>query len=58
MELEENGRHPFLGMDVIRNGCRLDTTVYMQIADCQRTFATLPQSRGRQIQTVTAEHYA
>ena len=27
MELEENGRLPFLGMDVIRNGCCLDTTV-------------------------------
>ena len=28
MELEENGRVPFLGMDIIRNGCRLDTKVY------------------------------
>ena len=28
MELEENGRLPFLGMDVIRNDCCLDTTVY------------------------------
>ena len=28
MELEENGRLPFLGMDVLRNGCRLDATVY------------------------------
>ena len=28
MELEVNGRLPFLGMDIIRNGCRLDTKVY------------------------------
>ena len=28
MELGENGKLPFLGMDVIRNGCRLDTTDY------------------------------
>jgi len=27
MEFEENGRLPFLGMDVIRNGCHLDTMV-------------------------------
>ena len=33
MELEENGRLPFLGMDVIRNGCRLDTTVYRKPMD-------------------------
>ena len=33
MELEENGRLPFLGMDVIRNGCRLDTTVYRKPTD-------------------------
>ena len=28
MELEENGRLPFLGMDIIRNGCHLNTKVY------------------------------
>ena len=28
MELDENGRLPFLGLDIIRNGCRLDTKVY------------------------------
>ena len=28
MELEVNGRLRFLGMDIIRNGCRLDTKVY------------------------------
>lgn len=28
MELQENGTLPLLGMDVIRNGCRLDTMVY------------------------------
>ena len=33
MELEENGRLPFLGMYVIRNGCRLDTTVYRTPTD-------------------------
>ena len=33
IELEENGRLPFLGMDVIRNGCRLDTTVYRKPTD-------------------------
>ena len=33
MEVEENGRLPFLGMDVIRNGCRLDTTVYRKPTD-------------------------
>ena len=27
MDLEENGRLHFLGMDVIRNGCRLDSSV-------------------------------
>ncbi|XP_073237961.1 uncharacterized protein [Porites lutea] len=33
MELEENGKLPFLGMNVIRNGCRLDTTVYRKPTD-------------------------
>lgn len=33
MELEENGRLPFLGMDVIRNDCRLNTTVYRKPMD-------------------------
>jgi len=33
MELEENGRLPFLGMNVIRNGCHLDTTVYRKPTD-------------------------
>ena len=33
MELEENGRHPFLRMNVIRNGCHLDTTVYRNPTD-------------------------
>ena len=33
MELEENGRLRFLEMDVIRNGCRLDTTVYRKPTD-------------------------
>ena len=33
MHLEENGRLPFLGMDVIRNGCRLETTVYRKTTD-------------------------
>ena len=28
IELEENGRLPFLGIDIIRNGCHLDTKVY------------------------------
>ena len=34
MELEENGRLPFLGMNVIRNGCCLDnTTIYRKPTD-------------------------
>ncbi|XP_022782106.1 uncharacterized protein LOC111323083 [Stylophora pistillata] len=33
MELQEYGRLPFLGMDVIRNGCCLDTTVYRKPTD-------------------------
>ena len=33
MELEENGRLPFLGMDIIRNGSRLDTKVYRKPTD-------------------------
>ena len=33
MELEENGRLPFIGMDIIRNGCRLDTKVYRKPTD-------------------------
>ena len=33
MDLEENGKLPFLGMDVIRNGCRLDTTVSRKPTD-------------------------
>ena len=33
MELEENGRLPFFGMDVIRNGCCLDTMVYRKRTD-------------------------
>lgn len=33
MELQENGRLPFLGMDVIRNGCCLDTMVYRKPTD-------------------------
>ena len=27
MDLKENGRLPFLGMDVIRNGCHLENTL-------------------------------
>ena len=33
MDLEVNGRIPFLGMDVIRNGCRPETTVYRKSTD-------------------------
>ena len=33
MELEENGRLPFLGMNVIRSGCCLDTTIYRKPTD-------------------------
>ena len=33
MELEENGTLPFLEMDIIRNGCRLDTKVYRKPTD-------------------------
>ena len=33
MELEENGRLPFLGMEVMKNGCRLDTKVYKKPPD-------------------------
>ena len=33
MELEENGRLPFLGMDIIGNGCHLDTKVYRKPTD-------------------------
>ena len=33
MELEENGRLPFLGMEIIRNGCHLDTKVYRKPTD-------------------------
>ena len=33
MDLDINGRFPFLGMDVIRNGCRRDTTVYRKPTD-------------------------
>ena len=33
MELEENGRLPFLEMEVMKNGCRLDTKVYKKPMD-------------------------
>ena len=33
MEVEQHGRLPFLGMDIIRNGCRLDTKVYRKPTD-------------------------
>ena len=33
MELQENGRLPFLGMNIIRNGSRLDTKVYGKPTD-------------------------
>ena len=33
MELEENGMLPFLGMEIIRNGRRLDTKVYKKPTD-------------------------
>jgi len=33
MELEENGMLPFLGMEIIRNGLRLDTKVYKKPTD-------------------------
>ena len=33
MELEENGRLPFLGMHIIRNGCHLNTKVYRKPTD-------------------------
>ena len=46
MDLEENGRIPFLGIDVIRNGCRVETTVYT-------TTVTLTPDT-----TVTTEHHA
>ena len=33
MELEKNGRLRFLGMNFIRNGCRLDSSVYRKPTD-------------------------
>ena len=33
MELEENGRLPCLGMEVMKNGCTLDTKVYKKLTD-------------------------
>ena len=33
MELEDNGKLPFLGMMIIRNGPRLDTKVYVKPTD-------------------------
>ena len=36
MELEDNGKLPFLGMMVIRNGPRLDTKVYVKSTDTGR----------------------
>ena len=33
MELEENGRLPFLGLKIIKNGLRLDTKVYKRPTD-------------------------
>ena len=33
MELEDNGKLPFLGMGIIRNGPRLDTKVYVKPSD-------------------------
>ena len=33
MELEDNGKLPFLGMMIIRNGPRLDTKVYVKLTD-------------------------
>ena len=33
MELEDNGKLPFLGMVIIRNGPRLDTKVYVKPTD-------------------------
>ena len=49
MELEENGRLPFLGMDAIRNGCRLDTTTENRRTKgfCYTTTVTLtPDTNG------------
>ena len=33
MELEENGKFPFLGMEIIRNSTRLDRQVYRKPTD-------------------------
>jgi len=41
MELEKNGRLPFLGTNVIRNGCSYG----LQEKNGHRAFATLPQPR-------------
>ena len=41
-ELEENGRLPFLGMEVMKNGCSLNTKVYKK-TDGQRATVTLPR---------------
>ncbi|XP_068675512.1 uncharacterized protein [Montipora foliosa] len=42
MELEENGRLPFLGMEVMKNGCQLDTKLYKKptVGYCYTTTAT------------------
>ena len=45
------------GMDVIRNGCRLDTMVYRKPTDKGLLLHYHSHVR-RQIQMVTAEHYA
>ena len=43
MELEDNGKIPFLGMVIIRNGPRLDTKVYVKPTDTGHAFIALPK---------------
>ena len=43
MELEDNGKLPFLGMVIIRNGPRLDTEVYVK-TNRYWAFIALPKS--------------
>ena len=58
MDLEENDRIPFLGMDVIRNGCRLETTVYGKATDKGLLLHYHRHVDARYRQTAIAEHHA
>ena len=47
IELEENNRLPFLGMEVMKNGCRLDKKVYKKPTDSGLLYITTAHVDGR-----------